>query len=47
MIPTSASFSEDGSVLAVAFGPAATLWMMHSLTLKAVLYEKKTKSDIK
>lgn len=47
MIPGSASFCEDGSVLAVAFDRYATLWKVSGLSLKAVLFHKESERDIK
>lgn len=47
MIPGEASFCEDGSVLAVAFGRVATLWKVNNPSLKAVLFHKKSEKEIK
>ncbi|XP_035216320.1 WD repeat-containing protein 75-like [Stegodyphus dumicola] len=41
-----ACFSEEGSLLAVAFGKAATLWTVDSTALKAVLCNDKSKRNI-
>lgn len=47
MYPGDASFSEDGSLLAVAFGHVATLWMPDTTTLNASLSQAKSQNDIK
>ncbi|XP_054719966.1 WD repeat-containing protein 75-like [Uloborus diversus] len=42
-----ACFSEEGSVMAVAFSGVATLWTVDKISLKEVLYSDKSEGDIK
>lgn len=47
MVPGSASFSEDGSVVAVAFNHVLTLWIPNTNTLKTILYHRCLNQPIK
>lgn len=46
LCPGDVSFSEDGSILAVAFNHVTTLWTPDSTMLKATLFQPKSQNNI-